>query len=428
MGVCLCKTKHRKSSTLPSADELGYKRMISAQILNYTYSSKIQIKTTEPLVVFGKEVSYQGKMFWISGCVLPGIDPRGHSEKVCQDMCFVLDTSDSILLGLFDGHGDNGAEVVKYCSDFIQNFFLRNKDSLLKKPKKFLKVMTTDCDKSLKRSKIDILLSGSTLILVLIYDHIIYHANLGDSRVILATENTISYDTQLPKTPVNQEEIRIHRKIKARRSIPKVKGIKATQLTKDQKPEDPEEMNRILKFGGIIERVCDASGNKFGPYRVWRANSRRPGLAMSRSIGDFIAKDIGVSSDPVINTHQLDAYKDHFVILASDGIWDVMDNDDVVSFVMGYKQSCRHHQHISTVNERIKPDNTTIAHLICEEARLRWVSLVESEDVIIDDISCVILDFNPLEDPISPLLLVPVCKNQYDICLHPAESEDTEKV
>lgn len=406
MGTCFCSSKHRKNPILPCAEELSYKRMISNDILTPTNISKIQIKTTEPLIVFGKEVSYHQKMIWISGCVLPGVNPKGQSKKVCQDMCFMVNTSDSILLGLFDGHGDNGADVVKHCSDFIQNYFIENKDSMLNKPKEFLKVMTNECSKGLKRSNINIQRSGTTLILVLIYNYFIYHANVGDSRAILATENNISYDTQLPKNPVNQEEMQFHRKIKARRSIPKVKGIKATQLTKDHKPQDPEEMNRILKFGGSIKRVCDSSGNKFGPYRVWQPNSYSPGLAMSRSIGDFIAKNIGVSSEPAINSHQLDAFKDHFVIIASDGIWDVMDNNEVVSFVMGYKQSCRHHQEVPCGYESIKPDNTTIAHLICEEARLRWVSVIESEDLIIDDISCVILDFNPLEDPISPMLAI----------------------
>jgi len=38
----------------------------------------------------------------------------------------------------------------------------------------------------------------------------------------------------------------------------------------------------------------DENGKLVGPYRVWLANEDLPGLAMSRSIGDQIAKDIGI--------------------------------------------------------------------------------------------------------------------------------------
>lgn len=423
MGSCLCKARLRKHSILPSAEMLSYKRLITANILESRNSLKVRIKATEPALSFGKEVNYKGRMFLASGCVLPGLDPRRNSKKICQDTCFMVDTPDSILLGLFDGHGDFGADVVNYCSEFIQSYFLNKKDTMLKKPKEFLKTMAIECNKGLRKSKIDIMMSGTTLLLVLFYDSILYHANVGDSRIILATESYLSYDTQLPNSPANQEEIRIHRKIKAKRSIPKFKGINAIQLTKDQKPEDPEERERIIKSGGRIERVCDQSGNKFGPYRVWRPLSHTPGLAMSRSIGDFIAKDIGVCADPVVNSHQFDPNKDHFVILASDGIWDVIQNIDAVSFVMAYKEKCRQNQDLSQESDQIKPDNTTIARLICEEARLRWVSVVESDDVIIDDISCVILDFNPRKQMTGQQ--VDECNNHYESEVQVLQVEDT---
>jgi serine/threonine protein phosphatase PrpC len=51
-----------------------------------------------------------------------------------------------------------------------------------------------------------------------------------------------------------------------------------------------------------------------------------PGLAMSRSIGDFDAKDCGVTAEPVATKLDIDVYGVTYVILASDGIWDVMGN------------------------------------------------------------------------------------------------------
>lgn len=40
-----------------------------------------------------------------------------------------------------------------------------------------------------------------------------------------------------------------------------------------------------------------------GPLRVWHSEINVPGLAMSRSVGDKIAKKLGVISIPIVNTH-----------------------------------------------------------------------------------------------------------------------------
>jgi hypothetical protein len=40
-----------------------------------------------------------------------------------------------------------------------------------------------------------------------------------------------------------------------------------------------------------------------GPARVWHKDINVPGLAMSRSIGDLIAKNLGVISIPIVTTH-----------------------------------------------------------------------------------------------------------------------------
>lgn len=49
-------------------------------------------------------------------------------------------------------------------------------------------------------------------------------------------------------------------------------------------------MKRILMCGGRIDAFKDyISGEEMGPKRVWLPNEEIPGLAMSRSIGDYIA-------------------------------------------------------------------------------------------------------------------------------------------
>jgi serine/threonine protein phosphatase PrpC len=56
------------------------------------------------------------------------------------------------------------------------------------------------------------------------------------------------------------------------------------------------------------------------------------GLAMSRSFGDAIAHGLGVSCEPEITQYNLDL-ADKFLICATDGVWDVIDNAQAVQIV-----------------------------------------------------------------------------------------------
>eukprot|EP00913_Durusdinium_trenchii_P011949 g11224.t1 len=105
--------------------------------------------------------------------------------------------------------------------------------------------------------------------------------------------------------------------------------------SKDHKPNLPAEKKRIeAADGGVVE-----------VQGVWRCvlpqkkrlTSKIAGLAVSRSFGDkdFKGPDI-VSAEPEITVHEVDWDADEFVILATDGIWDVLTDKDSVALV-------RHH-------------------------------------------------------------------------------------
>jgi protein phosphatase 1L len=89
--------------------------------------------------------------------------------------------------------------------------------------------------------------------------------------------------------------------------------------TTDHKPDRADEKERIKNAGGFVYM-----------HGVWRVN----GLAVSRSIGDRTAKD---GASHIIATPeyvQIQLNKDnHFMIIASDGVWDVMSNDDALNLV-----------------------------------------------------------------------------------------------
>ncbi len=59
-----------------------------------------------------------------------------------------------------------------------------------------------------------------------------------------------------------------------------------------------------------------------------------PGLAMSRSIGDTLVKDIGVIAEPEITSYSLTAM-DKFLIIATDGVWEYIPNEKVdITFIV----------------------------------------------------------------------------------------------
>lgn len=94
----------------------------------------------------------------------------------------------------------------------------------------------------------------------------------------------------------------------------------AVELTRDHKPNDDREKARILAMGEKIEwdHYC----------KVHRVRN----LSLSRAIGDRFAKP-AVSGEVEIKCFPVYDDKDEFIVLASDGLWDVMSSQDVVSYV-----------------------------------------------------------------------------------------------
>lgn len=102
---------------------------------------------------------------------------------------------------------------------------------------------------------------------------------------------------------------------------------KAVALSEDHKPAQEGERSRIIAAGGFLSEiggVCRVNGN----------------LNLSRAIGDLKYKTNNElpPSDQII-TAQPDIRKialspeDRFFLLACDGVWDVMSNQDAVDFV-----------------------------------------------------------------------------------------------
>ena len=100
-------------------------------------------------------------------------------------------------------------------------------------------------------------------------------------------------------------------------------------LTRDHKPNELDEAERILKNHGIIHPFKEDNNEFVGPQRVWTEADEVPGLAMTRSFGDQVAATVGVICIPEIKEYKFDK-GDSFFILASDGLWEFIESKEVL--------------------------------------------------------------------------------------------------
>ena len=107
--------------------------------------------------------------------------------------------------------------------------------------------------------------------------------------------------------------------------------ICAYELSTDHKPNRPSEKERIVKAGGRVDR----DEKNLGPYRIWADDD--PGLAVARTLGDLHGHKIGISCEPEIEVWDVEP-NDVFVVLGSDGVWDVISSAEAVGFISKYFQ------------------------------------------------------------------------------------------
>ena len=285
-----------------------------------------------------------------------GKNRENEEEKINQDNLFKIKYEDLNLFfyGVCDGHGPFGHLVSSFIKTYLpivlyknlninlsQNNTINNNNynSLLYKS---IKDSFSQVDyKLINESNINIDFSGSTCISLLFNNNQIIIINIGDSRAIkgqyISEENKWAYEI----------------------------------LNREHKPEDKEESIRINKNNGVIHPYIGENNEFIGPQRVWIKNNNIPGLSMSRAFGDKIFSKVGVISIPDILFFK---YKevDKFIVIASDGLWMYVNNNEVVEIVGKYYQQ-----------------------LNCDKAIEELYSLAKSrfeeKDNYIDDITIIII-------------------------------------
>jgi serine/threonine protein phosphatase PrpC len=101
-------------------------------------------------------------------------------------------------------------------------------------------------------------------------------------------------------------------------------------LTLDHRPRRPSERERVQGAGARVMPKRLPSGQWVGEPRMWLQDmAAGPGLLISRSLGDLMATSVGCTSEPEVTYTTLIPGRDQFVVIASDGIWDVLSNEQV---------------------------------------------------------------------------------------------------
>ena len=310
--------------------------------INFLNNNNIKIKSFSHLSRAGTEEDGKTKINQDSYIVLPKVN----------------DIENFSIFAVLDGHGPHGHLVSKYVSqniiDNITTNVLINSSknvediylSLKKNDFAIIKNAFITADENIKNMDFDVDESGTTCVLLIILGTHLICANVGDSRCILTySEN----------------------------NDPELSELKVLPLSIDYKIAIPEERNRIIKAGGLVEQLKDSMGERAGPFRVFKPGKDYPGLAMSRSIGDAIAKKMGVIAEPGIIEHNLNGGV-KFIVLGSDGIWEFLSNEDVRDIGKVFYLNCE-------------------ANDLCEELYSSSLIKWKCNDSTVDDITIIAIYF-----------------------------------
>nr|CBN81587.1 Protein phosphatase 1B [Dicentrarchus labrax] len=203
--------------------------------------------------------------------------------------------ADWSFFAVYDGHA--GSRVANYCSGHLLEHILSGGADFSSGPgsvegvKDGIRSGFLNIDEYMRsfsdlRQGLD--RSGSTAVCVLLSPTHLYFINCGDSRAVLSRDTKVGFSTQ------------------------------------DHKPCNPREKERIQNAGGSV--------------MIQRVNGS---LAVSRALGDYDYKCVDgkgpteqlVSPEPEVCVLERAAEGDEFVVLACDGIWDVMSNEELCEFV-----------------------------------------------------------------------------------------------
>ena len=236
---------------------------------------------------------------------------RNYMEDQAISIDNLCNDPNKILFCLFDGHG--GGEISKFLQENFATYFKQ----MLPFHNHFedFKNLFNTLDEKIR--ELNVPNTGSTATIVYIEKiegkKILYCINVGDSRCVLVNNNG------------------------------------SMRMSYDDRVNDPKEEERIINQGGVI------------------LNNRVYGrLMLSRSFGDWAIKKYGVIVEPHITKIEINE-NDSFLIIASDGLWDVIKDEECKGFTEKYTdtlETCK-----NLVNECL--NRGSVDNISCFVVRLK---------------------------------------------------------
>ncbi|KAF8115824.1 hypothetical protein N665_0025s0271 [Sinapis alba] len=183
------------------------------------------------------------------------------------------------LFGVFDGHG--GARAAEYVKRHLFTNLITHPKFISDTKSAITDAYNHTDSEFLKSEDSHNRDAGSTASTAILVGDRLLVANVGDSRAVISRAGT------------------------------------AIAVSRDHKPDQSDERERIENAGGFV---------------MWAGTWRVGGvLAVSRAFGDRLLKQY-VVADPEIHEEKIDDSLE-FLILASDGLWDVFSNEEAVAMV-----------------------------------------------------------------------------------------------
>ncbi|XP_030546303.1 probable protein phosphatase 2C 58 [Rhodamnia argentea] len=237
---------------------------------------------------------------------------KGKSNHAMEDYVVSdskqVDSKELGLFAIFDGH--LGHDVASYLQIHLFDSILKQPDFWTDTEAAIRRAYHTT-DKEILEKALVLGKGGSTAVTVILIDgQRLVVANVGDSRAVIC-ENGV-----------------------------------AKQLSVDHEPS--KEKRLIESRGGFVSNI---------PGDVPRVDGQ---LAVARAFGDKSLK-IHLSSEPDVAEEMIDD-KSEFIILASDGVWKVMSNQEAVDSIKNMKdaQSAARHLIDEALNRNSKDDISCI--------------------------------------------------------------------
>mmetsp|Transcript_11214 Transcript_11214/g.32360 ORF Transcript_11214/g.32360 Transcript_11214/m.32360 type:complete len:663 (+) Transcript_11214:2240-4228(+) len=218
--------------------------------------------------------------------------------------------------GVYDGNGAEGHKCSEFASEEIPKEFQKR----IADGESFhfaLERAHMDINKRMiANDEIETELSGTCAATLLLLDDKCIVSNVGDSSLIVGWKGP-------------------------EQSSP----LCAKSLSHDHTPKRADERERVRRVGGIVMTTDQRDG--LAPMhenwsddetpRVWSDESAKlPGCAFTRSIGNSVAHDLGITSRPELFEHQFNG-NDRVLIVASDGVTEYLDEKTCVQIACTYK-------------------------------------------------------------------------------------------